>query len=268
MFYKKGNYTMNLGLNDKRAIVTGSGRGIGMGIVKCLAAEGAKVGIVARTAADVKKVLKEIGGERMGHVGVIMDIIPETAPAKLVTDLKSIGFWPIDIIVHNLGGTLDIKDPFCSIEDWRRLYRFNFEVAVELNLLIVPKMQERKWGRVVHISSISAMENHGPVTYCAMKAALTAYARSFGGVVAPDGVVVSAVLPGAVFTEGGYWDTTSKTNPEHVQKFLTERQRVGRFGTIVEIANYVTFLCSELASFNTGSIVPVDGGQGRGYFGQ
>lgn len=259
---------MNLGLNDKRAIVTGSGRGIGMGIVKCLAAERAKVGIIARTAVDVKKLLKEVGGEEMGHVGVCIDLTPDGAPPNLVKALKEKAFWPIDIVVHNLGGTLDIKDPFCSIEDWRRLYRFNFEVAVELNLLLVPKMQERKWGRVVHISSISAMENHGPVTYCAMKAALTAYTRSFGGVVAPDGVVVSAVLPGAIFTEGGYWDTTFKTNPEHVQKFLTERQRIGRFGNIEEIANYVTFLCSELASFNTGSIVPVDGGQGRGYFGQ
>ena len=134
--------------------------------------------------------------------------------------------------------------------------------------MIVPAMQNRKWGRVVHISSISAMENHGPVTYCAMKAALTAYTRSFGGVVAPDGVVVSAVLPGAVFTEGGYWDVTSRDNPEHVRKYLTERQRIGRFGRPEEIGNYVAYLCSELASFSTGSIVPVDGGQGRGYFGQ
>ncbi|MBC8391656.1 MAG: SDR family oxidoreductase [Deltaproteobacteria bacterium] len=259
---------MDLGLNGKRAIVTGSGRGIGMGIVKRLVAEGTKVGIVARTDAEVKSLLREIGGKELGHAGVCMDLTPDDAPANLVKILKSKGFWPIDIIVHNLGGTLDIKDPFCSKDDWRRLYRFNFEIAVELNLLLVPKMQERNWGRVVHISSISAMENHGPVTYCAMKAALTAYTRSFGGVVAPDGVVVSAVLPGAIFTEGGYWDVTSKTNPDHVQKFLTERQRIGRFGKIEEIANYVTFLCSELASFNTGSIVPVDGGQGRGYFGQ
>jgi 3-oxoacyl-[acyl-carrier protein] reductase len=101
-----------------------------------------------------------------------------------------------------------------------------------------------------------------------MKAALTAYTRSMGGVVAADGVVISAVLPGAVLTEMGYWDTASRERPEHVRKYLTERQRIGRFGRPEEIANYVVYLCSELASFNTGSIVPVDGGQGRGYFGQ
>ena len=259
---------MDLGLNSKRVIITGSGRGIGMGIVKRLVAEGTKVGIVARTDDEVKSLLRDIGGEELGHAGVCMDLTPDGAPANLLKRLKTKGFWPIDIIVHNLGGTLDVKDPFCSIREWRRLYRFNFEIAVELNLLLVPKMQERNWGRVVHISSISAMENHGPVTYCAMKAALTAYTRSFGGVVAPDGVVVSAVLPGAVFTEGGYWDSTMKTNAKHVRKFLEERQRIGRFGRLEEIGNYVAFLCSELASFNTGSIVPVDGGQGRGYFGQ
>ena len=115
---------------------------------------------------------------------------------------------------------------------------------------------------------IAGMENQGPVTYCAMKVALTAYTRSLGGVVAPDGVVVSAVLPGAVFTEKGYWDLTSKTRPEHVKKFLTERQRIGRFAEPEEIANLVAYLCSDLASFNTGSIIPIDGGQGRGYFGQ
>ena len=182
--------------------------------------------------------------------------------------LKLEKFGPIDIVVHNAGGTLDISNPFCSMEDWRKVYRFNFELAIELNGMILPGMQKRKWGRAVHISSISAMENHGPVTYCAMKAALTAYTRSMGGVVAPDGVVMSAVLPGAVFTEKGYWDWASQNRPDHVQKYLTERQRIGRFGRPDEIGNFVAYLCSDLASFNTGSIVPVDGGQGRGYFGQ
>lgn len=259
---------MDLGLNNKRVLITGSGRGIGEGIAKIFAQENAKVVIVSRTASDVEKVVSYIGGESKGHLGIPMDLAEETAPLNLTKILKDKCFWPLDVVVHNLGGTLDIKDPFCSKEDWRRVYRINFEVAVELNTLIVPEMMNRKWGRVVHISSISAMENHGPVTYCAMKAALTAYTRSFGGVVAPEGVVISAVLPGAVFTENGYWDHVSKSNPEHVHKYLTERQRIGRFGNVEEIANYVAFLCSELASFNTGSIVPVDGGQGRGYFGQ
>ncbi len=211
--------------------------------------------------------MSKMPGGKKKHFSTALDLEKEKAPYMLFQKLKK-NFGIPEIIVHNLGGALDIRDPFCSMREWRRIYRVNFEVAVELNSLIVPYLQKKKWGRVVHISSIAAMENQGPVTYCATKAALTAYVRSFGGVVAPDGVVVSAVLPGAVFTERGYWDVTSKKNPEHVKKFLTERQRIGRFGRPEEIADFVTFLCSELASFNTGSIIPIDGGQGRGYFGQ
>lgn len=259
---------MELMISGRRALVTGGGRGIGKAIAQCLAREGVIVAAVSRTQADLRSLIESIGGEAAGHVGIAMDLEPGGAPGQLLAKLEQGGFGPIDIAVHNMGGTLNISDPFCSIEDWRRVYRFNFEVAVELNRLIVPDMQRRHWGRVVHISSISAMENHGPITYCAVKAALTAYTRSFGGVVAPDGVVVSAVLPGAVFTEEGYWDEASKERPEHVRKFLSERQRIGRFGQPEEIGNYVAYLCSELASFNTGSIVPIDGGQGRGYFGQ
>jgi 3-oxoacyl-[acyl-carrier protein] reductase len=259
---------VKLFVNDHRALVTGAGRGLGRAIAESLANEGVKVAIVSRSADELAELLHHIGGERAGHVAVAMDLTADGSPKTLVSQLREKGFAPVDIAVHNMGGTLGIADPFCSIEDWRKVYRFNFEVAVELNTLLVREMQKLGWGRIVHVSSISAMENHGPVTYCAIKAALTAYTRSFGGVVAPDGVVVSAVLPGAVFTEKGYWDQASVERPQHVQKFLSERQRIGRFGRPEEIGNYVTFLCSELASFNTGSIVPIDGGQGRGYFGQ
>lgn len=258
---------MDLGIRDRLALITAGGRGIGAAIAKCLAKEGARVAVVSRTASDIKKLVDQMGGKKRGHLGIALDLVEENAPKELVKILRK-DFGMPSIVVHNLGGTLDIKDPFCSIHDWRRVYRFNFEVTVELNILLVPNMQKKKWGRVVHISSISSMENHGPVTYCAMKAALTAYTRSLGGVVARDGVVVSAVLPGAVYTQKGYWEMASKKDPEHVRKFLAERQRIGRFGKPEEIGEFVAFLCSNLASFNTGSIVPVDGGQGRGYFGQ
>lgn len=258
---------MDLGIKGKRALITGAGRGLGRSMAESLAREGAKVAVVSRTAADIDAALTSMGGTAAGHLGVAMDLIPYDAPKSLVAHLKSSSFWPIDIVVHNMGGTMDINDPFCSIEDWRRVWRFNLETAVELNLLIVPEMRSRKWGRIVLVSSISSMENHGPVPYCSIKAALTAYARSMGRVLAPDGIVMTAVLPGAVFTEGGYWDAALKERPEHVQKYLMDRMAIHRFGKPDEIGNVVTFLCSEHASFCIGSIVPIDGGQGRSFFG-
>ena len=259
---------MELGITGKKALVTGSGRGLGRAIAESLAREGAKVSVVSRTDSDIESLLHSVGGTDAGHWGMSFDLAPEGAPEQLVNELQKAEFWPVDIVVHNLGGTLDITDPFCTIADWRKIWRFNMEVALELNLLLLPEMKQRRWGRIVHISSIAATENQGPVPYCSIKAALTAYTRSMGRVVAPDGIIVTAVLPGAVFTEGGYWDDASRERPEHVQKYLSERMAIHRFGTPEEISNAVAFLCSEHASFFVGSVVPIDGGQGRSFFGQ
>ena len=259
---------MELGINGKRALVTGASRGIGRSVVKCLAREGVIVSAVARSANEVDHLIKSIGGTEEGHLGVAMDMVPKGAPEELYDKLNAKKFNPIEIVFHNLGGTLNITDPLCSVEDWRDIWRLNMEIALTLNKLLIPKMKEKKWGRIIHNSSIASMENQGPVPYCAVKAALTAYTRSMGRVLAPDGIVMTAVLPGAVFTEGGYWDIASTERPEHVEKYLEDRMAIHRFGKPDEIGNFVVFLCSEQASFCTGSIIPIDGGQGRGFFGQ
>lgn len=250
---------MDLGLGGKRALVTGAGRGLGRSIATCLAREGAIVAGSSRTRADLESLQAELPGE--GHQMVAMDLAEDGAPARLLEELGG----EFDIAVHNLGGTLDLTDPFVGIEDWHRVWRFNLEVAIELNLSLLPRMQERKWGRVVHISSISGAQNDGPVPYCAVKAALNAYVRSMGRIVSPDNVIMTSVLPGAVLTEGGYWDSAQQNRPEHVEKYLAERMASHRFGHPDEIGNAVAFLCSEHASFFVGSIVPIDGGQGRNF---
>lgn len=250
---------MDLGIKDKIALVTGGGRGLGRSIASCLAQEGVKVAVVSRTAEDVDSFVKEHGPH---HLGLTYDLLQDGQPSKMVEDLNKRLGHP-DIIIHNLGGTLDITDPFCSVDQWRQVYRFNLEIAVELNLLLVPELIKKKWGRIIHISSISALENQGTVPYCAMKAALNSYTRSFGRFISQHGISVSSVLPGAVFTEDGYWDQASKTRPEHVEKYLNERMAIKRFGKPDEIGNVVTFLCSKQASFVVGSSFTVDGGQGR-----
>lgn len=258
---------MNLHLDGKRVLITGSGRGLGRAMALSLANEGVRVAFVARSKSDINSLKNELVAQNNPHFGLDLDLTAERAPQILIHQLANHDFNELDIIVHNLGGTLDIDDPLCSVAEWRRVWRFNLEVAIELNLHFIPKMKEKRWGRIVHVSSISAMENHGPIPYCAVKAALNAYTRSLGRTVAPHGIVVSAVLPGAVWTEGGYWDKAMRERPEHVEKYLKERMAIGRLGQPEEIANFVTFLCSEHASFCIGSIVPIDGGQGRSFFG-
>jgi NAD(P)-dependent dehydrogenase (short-subunit alcohol dehydrogenase family) len=252
---------MDLGIRGRKALVTGGGRGLGRSIASCLAREGVRVAAVARTVEDVDAFVAAHGPE---HLGLPYDLMDDGAPERMVEELVARFGYP-DIVVHNLGGTLDITDPYCGIADWRRVYRFNLEIAVELNVMLVPVMQKQKWGRVVHVSSIAALENQGTVPYCSIKAALNAYTRSFGRYVSADGVNVSAVMPGAVFTEAGYWDKASRERPDHVAKYLNERMAIKRFGTPDEIGQVVAFLCSEHASFIVGSAILADGGQGRAF---
>jgi 3-oxoacyl-[acyl-carrier protein] reductase len=213
-----------------RALVTGASRGIGKAVADLLEARG----------NDVFRASRSTGFDLMDSTTALVD---------------RLGY--ADIIVHNAGGALGITDPWCSASDWYKVYRLNMGAAVEINRALIPDMQRRGWGRVVHISSISALENQGTVPYCSVKAALNAYTRSLGRLVSADGVCVSAVMPGAVFTEGGYWD-----HPR-AEKFAKERMACQRLGTVDEIASLVGFLCSHDASFVAGSAFLVDGGQGR-----
>ena len=257
---------MDLGIKDKSAVVTGAGRGLGRGIAMNLAKEGARVGVISRTKSELNDLITKMEGEKKGHYAIACDLTEEGVPQEVISEMQENVGHP-DIIVNNLGGTLDITDPFCSIHDWRKVWRINMEVGIEINNLVIPHMKEKKWGRIVNISSISSMEQHGPVSYCSVKAALSAYTRSMGRFLSSYGIIMVAVLPGAVFTEKGYWDIASKERPEHVKKYLNETMAIKRFGAMDEIATVVTFFCSEHASFCVGSIVPVDGGQGRGFFG-
>ena len=104
-------------------------------------------------------------------------------------------------------------------------------------------MKKLKWGRIVNITSCAGLENMGPVTYGVAKAALTAYTRTMGRILATESknIVMSAVFPGVVLTKGGHWDKVLKSNPKRAQKYLKERAPLGRFGRPDEIAPVVVF---------------------------
>ena len=120
---------------------------------------------------------------------------------------------------------------------------------------------------MIFISSLAALEHHGSLGYGVVKAALTAYARSLGRTVAPDGVIVSAVVPGIVATPGGTWDLALQRDPVGVAAYIKERIPRGQFGTAEEVADAVTFLASQRAAAFAGSLVGLDGGQGRSFYG-
>jgi NAD(P)-dependent dehydrogenase (short-subunit alcohol dehydrogenase family) len=257
---------MEFGINGKKALVTGGAQGIGQAISQEFAKEGVKVAFTTRNQAALDETIEMLGGNEAGHYGIMSPLAEEGAPALLAEDVKK-NFGDVDILVNNVGHTLNVTDPYCSIDDWRKVMRLNFEIAVEMNNLFLPYMKKTGWGRIVNITSCAGLENSGPVTFSASKAALTAYTRSMGRILAMEtpNVVMTAVFPGVVMTKGGHWEKVLKENPAHAEKYLQDRSPLGRFGEIEEISPMVVFMCSEQASFCQGSIVPVDAGQSKHY---
>jgi 3-oxoacyl-[acyl-carrier protein] reductase len=164
-----------------------------------------------------------------------------------------------DVIIHNVGGSLVSRNALGTIEEWEYAWRFNAGIAIALNNVLLPLMIEKKWGRVIHISSISAQMLRGNPLYAAAKAFLNAYVTTVGRTIASTGVVMSAVMPGAVAFPGSYWDEYTHIDPARCDDFLRHHQAAGRFGTTREIADVVLFMASEQASFMQSAVVPVDG---------
>ena len=256
---------MNLGIKGKLALVTGAGRGLGEGICRSLAKEGARILATSRTASDLEQLVGELGGALAGHRFLPLDIASTDGPNLLIEYVREQKLKP-DIIVNNVGGNLGFTDPLGPVDEWQQVMRLNVEVALEINRAFIPHMREAKWGRICHVSSISALENQGPPAYCAAKAALNAYVRSLGRFVCADNVILTSIMPGAIFTKDGYWDTALQERPDHVAKYLNERMAIRRFGRVEEISELVAFLCSEQASFCVGSALLADGGQGRSFY--
>lgn len=253
---------MELGLAGRTALITGASRGIGRACALALAAEGVNLRLCARGAADLDAVLDAAGGADAGHRGYTLDLEAADGPRRL---LAALGGEQLDIVVHNVGGTLGVRDPLAPVDDWRRVWRFNCEIAMELNEALIPPMVARKDGRVVVLSSLAAFEHQGALAYSVVKAALTAYVRGLGRTYAADGVVISAVVPGVILSEGGHWDNVSKNDPAYFEQYVRERLPRGAFGSPEEVAAAVTFLCSRHAAPFVGSIVPLEGGQGRSF---
>jgi len=256
---------MDLGISEKKVLITGAGRGIGADIAMTLAREGCSILISSTTENDLVYVVEHLDGD--GHGYLAIDLTREGAPQDLYNHVKD-NFGDIDILINNIGGNLGYINPLCSLKEWREVFKLNFEIALELNNLTIPHMRKQKWGRICNISSISALENQGPPPYCASKAALVAYTRSVGRYLCSENVIMNCVLPGPIFTKGGYWDVASKERPEHVEKYLNERMAIKRFGELKEVSEIVAFMCSNHVSFTAGSSFIVDGGQGRVFYDQ
>jgi 3-oxoacyl-[acyl-carrier protein] reductase len=252
---------MELGIAGKNVLITGASKGLGRALALGFAAEGCRIGAVGRNESRLKGLVEDIGGPEMGHRYCVADLMQAGAPT-LSSDELECAMGPFEIVVHNVGGPLDVYDALAPVEAWRNVWDFNVGIATEINARCIPKMIAKHWGRVIHIGSASGKHIRGRPAYAVAKACLMAYTEALGRSTARDGVVVSAVLPGAFWYPGSYWDSELRANPKKAEEFFRFHQAIGRFAELDEIVAFVLLLASKHASFAAGAVVPVDGGAG------
>jgi 3-oxoacyl-[acyl-carrier protein] reductase len=257
---------VDLGLSNRVALVCGASRGIGYAVADALAREGAQVALCARNPQAVADAAARLAPTGAAVFPIVADLATSDGTARAVQQVLE-RFGRVDVLVTNTGGPVPGPSLSHDWAAWTRATELLLRSAVELTRALVPGMQERKWGRVVGITSI-AVKKPVPnlVLSNALRAAVTGFYRTLADEVGADGVTVNTVLPGYVGTERlvELADATTKrtgATRESILESYKSGTPVGRIGTPAEIAAVVAFVASERASFVTGQAILVDGGR-------
>lgn len=250
---------MNLGIEKRVALVTGASKNIGRAIALALAKEGARVILVGRSKRNLDAVKAEMFGGADRHMVIELDLQLPESPLRL-KELIQGDFENPEILVHNLGGSLGVTDSFASAAEWAKVWYFNVGIAHELNRLFVPDMIAKKWGRILHLSTLSTQTYDGYSPYTSAKCAMDGYVKNMSRQVSRHNVIINSLAPGLISLEGRYFARIQKENPVALEQYFDNHLPIRRMGTADEIASIATFLCSEQAAFMPGSIVRADGG--------
>jgi 3-oxoacyl-[acyl-carrier protein] reductase len=241
-------------LAGKHAIVTGGGRGIGAGIARAFAAEGAAVAVVDRDAASAQALaseLEEAGGQA---ISLAVDVAVEEQVAEM-TERVLAAFGTIDVLVSNAGFGRHAEVVDMTLVEWREVLEGNLTPVFLCARAVLPTMIERRSGCIVNTGSqLGYLGAATMAHYSAAKAAIHGFTRALAREVAPFGIRVNAIAPGPVET-----DNLRRTPEERLDALRLEIP-LGRFGRVEEIAPTVVLLASDEGSYYTGSIVNISGG--------
>ena len=258
---------MDLGLTGKVALVTGSSSGLGLAIARELAQEGAAVAMVARRQDELERQAADIGAATPGRaVAIAADLRERDAPARVAAEAEQ-ALGPVDILLANAGGPPSTVFASTREEQYAAALELNLMLSVRLAQACVPGMRERKWGRVIFLSSMAAKQPMaGLLLSNTARSGLLGFAKTLATEVARDNVLVNTVLPGHFDTARTVELARSRAERENrrVEEVLGDRLSdipIGRAGEPRELAAVVAFLASTRNTFLTGAAIQVDGGQ-------
>ncbi|HFJ4331966.1 SDR family NAD(P)-dependent oxidoreductase [Serratia liquefaciens] len=246
---------MNLQLQDRVALVTGASEGIGAGMVRVFAAQGVTVVATARREDRLLALADEIaksGGIRPYVIAA--DITDAGALDSLLAQVQQ-RFGTIDIVINAVGGA---RPTALNEGDagWEEAFALNFTPARRVTHALLPGMQAQGWGRIINISG--SMEPRSLNAATAAKGALHLWAKGLAGEVAAQGITVNTLQPGRINSE----QVREKLHPTDAARlaFIEQNIPIGYFGEPKDMAYLAAFLCSPLARYITGAVIPVDGG--------
>jgi len=252
---------MDLGLRGRRALITGGSRGIGFAVAEALAAEGAAVGLVARDAGGLAEAAERLESQGNTVATAAADVTDISQLKQAVADIAA-ALGGLDRLVANAGGTVGRGNLTSAGDgDFTATFALNAGHAAELIRAGLPHLRAAGGGAVVIISSVTGMRPAPRTAYAAAKAAEIHLAATAAQELAPAGVRVNCVSPGSIMFPGGGWDSFQQANPDDFAAFVDTQFPFGRLGRLPEIADVVTFLLSDRASWVSGANVAVDGAQ-------
>jgi len=264
---------MDLGITNRVAMVAAASKGIGRAVATALAKERCRVSICSRDRGALEAARREILEEAPGATVRVFscDVTKEEELRGWHRGAVE-EFGPVDILVTNTGGPPAAKFLDLSEEQWRRGVDSTLMNVVRLCRMVLPGMRERRWGRIVHLTSLAAKQPIALLTISStLRAGLSALTKTLSNEFARDGVTVNAVLPGHVLTDRQVELNEIRSEQEGIplEEYAARVQAaipIGRYGQPREIGEVVAFLASERASYVTGATIQVDGGLIQGTF--
>jgi 3-oxoacyl-[acyl-carrier protein] reductase len=260
---------MDFGIKGKRALVCAASRGLGFAIAKALAEEGADLIISARDEEKLKQAADVLKKLSKGKVEFIAGDLSVDSDRKKLIEFAQAKFGNLDIMVHNVGGPKTQAAQATNSADWQEAFDKLFLPIVDLNLAFLPAMKEKKWGRILTVTSLSVIE---PIANLALsngiRSAVTAMLKTLSDEVAADGITVNCLAPGLIQTARtdelmeSRRKLTGQSKDEYMNDYVASIP-AKRLGDADEFGAVAAFLTSQQAQYVTGQTICIDGGKRR-----